>query len=90
MSFPGEKRWKKCCFTCVTYIGLLEVLAEELICKQWAKMDLRIREIQNDKCRIASIVAGGCQLRLGTNPRVLAVPWLPSSGKNKDFAGRQG
>lgn len=61
---------KKSCFPCVTYIGLLEVLAEVLICKQWTKLDLRIREIQNDKCRIASVVAGGCQLRLGTNPHV--------------------
>lgn len=90
LSFPGERRWKKSCFPCVTYIGLLEVLAEVLICKQWTKLDLRIREIQNDKCRIASVVAGGCQLRLGTNPRVLVVPWLPSWGKNKDFASRQG
>lgn len=90
LSFPGERRWKKSCFPCVTYIGLLEVLAEVLICKQWTKLDLRIREIQNDKCRIASVVAGGCQLRLGTNPRVLVVLWLPSWGKNKDFASRRG
>lgn len=81
LSFPGEKRWEKSCFPSVTYIGLLQVLAEVLICKQQTELDLRIKKIWNDKCRIESIVAGGCQLRLGTNPLGLGVPWLPPSGR---------
>lgn len=87
--FQGRKGVEKSCFPWVTYIGLLQVLAEVLICKQWTEVDLRIKENWN-KCSTESIVAGGCQLRLGTNPLWFAVPWLPPSGKNKDCAGRQG
>lgn len=64
--------------------------AEELICMQWTKLVLRVREIPNDKCRIESVGVGECQVRFGTNPHVLMVPWLPSLGKNKDFTDRQG
>lgn len=53
-------------------------------------MGVRIREIPNDKCRVESVGVGGCQLRLGTKPHVLVVPWLPSLGENKDFTDRQG
>jgi len=51
---------------------------------QWTKLVLRIREIPNDKCRVESIGVGGCQLKFGTKPHELTVPWLPSLDENKD------
>lgn len=41
----GEKVGEEASFLCVTYIGLLEVLAEVLICKKCTELDLRIKEI---------------------------------------------